>query len=340
MKCIICKEEKSRDKFSSEHVFPESIGGSFKINSVCKDCNSKLGEEVDSKLGNHLFVKMIRYELGLAGKKGIMPLPFKHGKLKGSPANDAAEIRITLKHDNVSHSIQGSVINKPFESKAIDGGIEWYECHVDSRNMDALVPMIQKFCRKNGVTAPLPEKISDFLEYVRNVPDGDTCQIMIAEDILFRCKLAKADPNIVECSGVVDTVDYKRAIVKIAYELACEWLGSGYRADPCGEKLRRFIRDPLFVSPPIENAINGIIDFVDIPFSNGSIDGQACGHTARICFGDNSLVCQVDVFNVISGAIIVSENLSAYPLFIPKRIELDPVKGTSVEKLLMGVVVR
>ena len=144
----------------------------------------------------------------------------------------------------------------------------------------------------------------------------------------------------VECLGEVDTVDYKRAIVKIAYEFTCEWLGSGYLADPCGEKLRHFVRDPLFVSPPIENAITGIINFLEIPFQKGPIDISACNHMARICYGDNCLVCQVDIFNVISGAIVVSENPSAYPLFIPKRIELDPLKGTSVEKLLMGVVVR
>ena len=222
----------------------------------------------------------------------------------------------------------------------MNGGIAWYECHVDSKNLDVLVSMIQKFCRKNGLTEPPPETVLNFLEHVKNVPDGAMCQIKIAENILFGCKFAKADPNIVECSGVVDTVDYKRAIVKIAYELACEWLGPSYLDDPCGEKLRRFILDSTFVPPPIENVINGIVGFVEIPFSKASIDSQACGHAARVCYGDNCLVCQMDIFKVISGAIIVSENPSAYPLFIPKRIELDPIKGTSVEKLLMGVVVR
>ena len=105
MKCIICKEEKSRDKFSREHVFPESIGGPLEIDSVCRDCNIMLGHEVDSKMTNHLFIKMIRYEMGLIGKTGKLPLPFKHGKLTGSATNDAAEIRISLKHDNIVDSL-------------------------------------------------------------------------------------------------------------------------------------------------------------------------------------------------------------------------------------------
>ena len=75
MKCIFCKEEKSADQFSDEHVFPETIGGSFHIYTVCKDCNSTLGREVDPKLSEHIFVIPIRYCLGLLGKKGrIRPL--------------------------------------------------------------------------------------------------------------------------------------------------------------------------------------------------------------------------------------------------------------------------
>ena len=86
MKCIFCKEEKSADQFSDEHVFPEAIGGSFIIrNMVCRPCNSKLGMEVDSKLADHFLVRLIRYELGLFGKKGKMRLPFKRGELVGGP---------------------------------------------------------------------------------------------------------------------------------------------------------------------------------------------------------------------------------------------------------------
>jgi len=47
MNCIFCN---SSDKFSEEHIIPESIGGTVIINNVCIDCNSKFGAEVDIKL--------------------------------------------------------------------------------------------------------------------------------------------------------------------------------------------------------------------------------------------------------------------------------------------------
>lgn len=54
MNCIFCD---SSEKFSEEHIIPESIGGSVVINSVCINCNSKFGSEVDVKLtrNRHLY---------------------------------------------------------------------------------------------------------------------------------------------------------------------------------------------------------------------------------------------------------------------------------------------
>jgi hypothetical protein len=74
LKCIFCKKEKTTAEFSSEHVFPESIGGSFLIDTVCRGCNSELGNKVDSKLADHFLVRLIRYVLGLRGKRGGTPI--------------------------------------------------------------------------------------------------------------------------------------------------------------------------------------------------------------------------------------------------------------------------
>lgn len=52
-RCIICREE--TDSFSDEHVIPDTLGGYYHIYTVCKDCNSDLGSDVDSKLVNHRF---------------------------------------------------------------------------------------------------------------------------------------------------------------------------------------------------------------------------------------------------------------------------------------------
>ena len=56
-KCIICNKIKDNKEFNKEHVIPESIGGSLTIENVCKKCNNKLGEEIDSKIINDFLIK-------------------------------------------------------------------------------------------------------------------------------------------------------------------------------------------------------------------------------------------------------------------------------------------
>ena len=72
--CIICREEKSN--FNDEHVIPDSIQGYYHIDSVCTDCNSKIGSAIDNKLTNHKFIELQRHLLGIKGKSGNIPNPF------------------------------------------------------------------------------------------------------------------------------------------------------------------------------------------------------------------------------------------------------------------------
>ena len=59
MKCIICKEERNE---SDEHIIPEALGNKKLITKrVCKDCNNRLGYNVDDYLVNHPLVKRENY---------------------------------------------------------------------------------------------------------------------------------------------------------------------------------------------------------------------------------------------------------------------------------------
>ena len=49
--CIICHRDNV--EMSDEHVTPEAIGGYYHLYKVCKDCNSKLGDQVDAQLLKH-----------------------------------------------------------------------------------------------------------------------------------------------------------------------------------------------------------------------------------------------------------------------------------------------
>ncbi len=314
MKCIFCKEEESKDEFPPEHVFPESIGGSFKIDSVCRRCNSELGTKVDAKLVNDFFIKLVRFELNLPSKKGIIPLPFEGGQLVGSPADEEGGISVSIRREKATGDIKISVIPKEYNPYTNSDGIELRRFVDDPVEEDRLVSRVQSVCRRQGLS------------------------ILSKDEILKGFKLVKADPNLIECWVNGDTADYKRAIAKIAYELACEWLGASYLNDPVGEKLRRFVREASFTTPPEENAINGTVKLERIPFQEGPLSHLPYSHMARICYSDEGLVGEVSVFNVIRGCITVSADAKAYRLFIPLRLDIDPTTGICHTRLLQGVV--
>ena len=66
--CIICKKLKEDVEFNKEHIIPESLGGSLTIDNVCKICNNKLGNEIDSKIINDILIKGKIIENGIKNK--------------------------------------------------------------------------------------------------------------------------------------------------------------------------------------------------------------------------------------------------------------------------------
>ena len=75
-RCIICKKQKTVKCFNKEHIFPESIGGAFYINTVCAPCNSILGKTIDRPFLEHVNIGMFRnfYNLKSYGRKPGNPL--------------------------------------------------------------------------------------------------------------------------------------------------------------------------------------------------------------------------------------------------------------------------
>jgi hypothetical protein len=70
-RCIICLEIFGHSKRTEEHVFPESMGGTWKIYDLCKTCNDRLGENADAPLADDFFVKLARQRFKIEGKSGI-----------------------------------------------------------------------------------------------------------------------------------------------------------------------------------------------------------------------------------------------------------------------------
>lgn len=70
-KCILCNKI---SPLTVEHIIPDALDGKLIFNCLCKDCNSKLGEKVDTQLTNYGPIKIIRATHGITGKTGKIPL--------------------------------------------------------------------------------------------------------------------------------------------------------------------------------------------------------------------------------------------------------------------------
>src|SRR6266436_2941017 len=66
---------------SVEHVFPEAIGGTLTLSTMCRPCNGHLGNSADVHLTDHVLIKLDRWQFNLSGKGGAIPNPFARGTL-------------------------------------------------------------------------------------------------------------------------------------------------------------------------------------------------------------------------------------------------------------------
>ncbi len=84
-RCIFCSkspdDKNNKDFWSVEHIIPKALGNEklILIDSVCKDCNSKLGSNVDGYFLNNFLIELERRNLNLKGQSGKVPNPFIDG---------------------------------------------------------------------------------------------------------------------------------------------------------------------------------------------------------------------------------------------------------------------
>ncbi|PFA51270.1 hypothetical protein, partial [Bacillus cereus] len=77
------------------------------------------------------------------------------------------------------------------------------------------------------------------------------------EEILSQAKYEKIENPEMEINLAFDPDNYKKAIIKIIYEMTCYWLGEEYLKDPIGKILREYI-----FSEDLE--VEGLKGFVDL----------------------------------------------------------------------------
>ncbi|PRH81265.1 HNH endonuclease [Arenimonas caeni] len=210
MKCIICRVDKDALEFSDEHVIPDSLGGYYHIYSVCRTCNSRMGETVDSRLVNHKLTDLYRFVEGMAGKSGAIPNPF--GDPTVSSENPDIKARAIMDDDG---ALKFQLIPRVVVHE--EGGTPTsIEIMVDTQDEAEIGTILRKKLKRLGIDEFQARANS---ELVRSVLDGG-----------FSTRWR------------VDMQAFKIGLLKIAYEFAVDSI-EGYFETPDAIEISRILRE-------------------------------------------------------------------------------------------------
>jgi len=309
MKCIICKENKFSTNFTKEHIFPDSIGGNITLDCVCKICNDLLGSSVDSKLTNHELVQLIRLALKIPGKSGKIPNPLGEAYIAGT------QEKIRYVFDNFGNPKELQQVSSKVDIELEDDGalnihIEASTKPGDEADRRKLIHITNTKLKRKGLALLSEEEEKQILN----------AQPVSSERPLLHKQLK------------IDTIFYKRAIIKIAYELAYYWLGSDYLNDNIGELLRLIIYQDFQKERWQNRSIDFNIDFYGEKswFPYLYFDNYKNNiHVGSLLKINNYLRCYIKIFDIFQGVITISNDASLYPNFVNKLIAINSQNRTS-----------
>lgn len=310
MKCILCLLEKAE---SLEHVFPLAVGGVLTTERVCRNCNSHLGDHVDCKLINHLFIAMRRNQLRLTGNSGRVPDAMAELMKDATLAADPTQrVRVVT---NAAGQLDLTLLYNAKVRDLVDGREE-HTITLSPADIDKLPTIFQR-ARKRAGLATLTEKELE-----------DAIAAAVLNKGSFADSTLRATPQI-------DIMGYKLGILKIAYELAHRWLGDDWLDDPVAHELR----DVILERREMETAtLRGQIHIgVIAPLTPWSHDPHAhIGFLSRL---NNRLTVSIRVFDVFSGLVTVSHDAPRYRLAHGLEhspfVMIDPVAKTLTEGTLL-----
>jgi len=307
MRCIFCLDDRPP---SDEHVFPLAIGGSLHTDRVCLECNSILGETVDAPLCNHVFIIVRRAQLNLAGNSGTVPdglkALFGTGELVGDPTK-----RLQVRTDPETGKPDLRMLYHATETQ-VGKDVKQRQIVIDEKDAGQLGTIIQRE-RKRAGFEPLPE-----------------------EELRAQVEILAAGVQTIEKPQLhhqikIDVAEFRKGLVKIAYELAFIWLGESYLDDPMAAKLRDVILSRLDEQ---RAAVRGTFESGNdmVPVKPWAQD-KDCHVAYNAVLGNDIAVC-LKIFDIFSAVVVVSEEKDRYVKgqFDEKAIRfihLDPVSGSN-----------
>lgn len=185
--CIVCREEGK--VLTDEHVIPLALGGCYHLYSVCKTCNSRLGDKVDIHLINHWAVVASRHSNRLEGRSHKIPNP-----LTGAGYLEDGS-KVSMVEDD--GKLTARFLPSPPVFNSTDDGYCSVSFSVDAKDERHIPEICNKVLRRNGID---PSKCRvESKQIIRNVKNP-----VVSMQIEF------------------DIAKYLIGMLKIAYEFTCD----------------------------------------------------------------------------------------------------------------------
>lgn len=299
IKCIFCLESRAG---SEEHIFPYAVGGKLTTFRVCKPCNDKLGAGADADLVNHPLCVMQRETLQIPDRDGKIPSFMRKFFSKGVLADEPEQKMQTFINPETG-VLEPRLLYRSIPGDSSDG-VERKTILIDATEAHRLPKIIQSE-RKRAGFPPLPY---------------NELQILIAR--LTEQTHELSQPT-VKYPLQIDAFQFRRGLVKIAYEYACLCLGDKYLDDPIAEQMRDYALNDT------RHEIKGNAQIgVSPAFQAWASEPNT--HLAFAVPNEGCIIIGIRIFSTFSAEILVSRNADAYPGLAQAGgafTSIDPVSG-------------
>jgi len=297
MLCIICMQMKPRRTSGGEHIIPYALGGSFTINRVCEDCDSRLGHDVDADLIAHYKVEQTRADLELRGQSGSIPDPQARALDRPFTGTENPNFRVRFER-GASGELEPKILSrvqfKLTKATKPDGTpgmlIEPVNVFIDPADAHLAEDLAKEALRRAGLTDE--EQVSiNARHFAENL------------ETVF-------SPQVVTRQIAIRSGGHQQGLLKIAYEFAWYWLGDAWLRDPIAIAMRKSLNGGE------TSGIHGkVYDDPDVAVIAREGD-QRVVHVVYLYEWDGKLLLFVRLFDLFAAGFEIAGNASEYT--VPK----------------------
>jgi hypothetical protein len=286
MRCIFCLRPFADPERieTTEHVFPEAMGGRLTIGRVCKSCNDHLGAKIDVTLTDSFPVIAKRGLFRIPGKRGHVPNAFSR-LLENPQLVGDSDREIYFKADPVSGWPRLHL--KPKLKERLLGETMLIDLSVDERDRDKVPEMLRRAAKRAG----------------KSISDEQIAEAMA------RSVVSTLQTPLIKSSGSITMPDARLGLLKIVYELAWRWLGDSWLDDPIAAEMRR----TLFMPQPVgDMALRGTVGKAEDNQVFTLLRLEPSAHVALTGIVGRSAMIVVRIFDVLAANFVVTDQLDHY----------------------------